>query len=476
VSLRARLVLAAAYLLSVAVITLEVPLARYVQKAYTNEFEAGVLTNAVLVAARINDDLPLSGSNPLLPPQPPAVIATIADQTAQATGTRMIVTDALGRLVADSARESPVGTPYATDERPELLTVLSVPGGQIDIRRRFSRTLGQDLLYVTVPVVHQREAIGAVRASVSLAALNSRVRRSWLGFGLIGVIVILVGLGLAWFLATTLARPVRRLEDASARLGTGDLTARAEPGGPKEIAALGGSFNTMAEALAANISAQRDFLANASHQLRTPLTGIKLRLEAIEQEGGFAAAQAKKAEAEVDRLADLVNDLLALAKASSAEAAGSRVDLAEVAARAAERWTGPATEAGMRVVLEAPRPAAAWANQDDLAHVLDNLIENAIRYCPEGTQIRVEAIDGSLGPTLAVTDDGPGIGEEDRTRVFERFFRGASGRKAGSGTGLGLAVVAELVGKWDGAVRLRQGNAGPGSRFEASFPRPPTIP
>jgi len=476
VSLRARLVLAAAYLLSVAVITLEVPLARYVQKADTNEFEAGVLTNAVLVAARINDDLPLSGSDPLFPPQPPAVITTIVDQTAQATGTRMIVTDALGRLVADSASESPVGTSYATEERPELLAVLSVAGGKIDRRRRFSSTLGQDLLYVTVPVVHQREAIGAVRASVSLAALNSRVWRSWLGFGLIGVIVILVGLGLAWFLATTLARPVQRLEDTSARLGTGDLTARAQPEGPKEIAALGGSFNRMAEALAANISAQRDFLANASHQLRTPLTGIKLRLEAIEQEGGFAAAQAKKAEGEVDRLAELVNDLLALAKASSAEAAGSRVDLAEVAAEAVERWTGPATEAGMDLELDALSPATAWANGDDLAHVLDNLIENAIRYCPGGTRIRVRAVDGALGPILSVSDNGPGIPEEDRPRVFERFFRGESGRKAGSGSGLGLAVVAELVGRWGGAVRLRDGDSGQGSCFEASFPRPPTIP
>jgi signal transduction histidine kinase len=476
VSLRARLVLAAAYLLSVAVITLEVPLALNIQKADNNEFEASILTNAVLVAARINDDLPLSGSDPLLPPQPPPVIATIVDQTAQATGSRMIVTDALGRLVADSARESPVGTAYATEERPELLAVLSVPGGKIDRRRRFSRTLGQDLLYVTVPVVHQREAIGAVRASVSLASLNSRVRRSWLGFGLIGLIVILVGLGLAWFLATTLARPVRRLEDAAARLGTGDLAARAQPEGPREIAALGGSFNRMAEALVANISAQRDFMANASHQLRTPLTGIKLRLEAIEQEGGFAAVQAKKAEGEVDRLADLVNDLLALAKASSAEAAGSRVDLAEVAARAAERWMGPATEAGMVVELEATGRPVAWANGDDLGHVLDNLIENAIRYCPKGTRIRLKAADGALGPTLVVSDDGPGVPEEDRARVFERFFRGASARKAGSGTGLGLAVVAELVRRWDGAVRLREGDSGRGSCFEASFPRPPTIP
>jgi signal transduction histidine kinase len=130
----------------------------------------------------------------------------------------------------------------------------------------------------------------------------------------------------------------------------------------------------------------------------------------------------------------------------------------------------------MDIELEATSQTSAWANEEDLAHVLDNMIENAIRYGPEGTRIRVRAVDGALGPTLAVSDDGPGIPEEDRARLFERFFRGASGRKAGSGTGLGLAVVAELVRRWDGAVRLREGDSGRGSCFEARFPRPPTIP
>jgi signal transduction histidine kinase len=474
VSLRARLILAAAYLLTVAVITLEVPLALSIEKRATREFEAGILTNAVLVAARINDDVPKSGTDPALAPNPPPAISSIVDQAAQVTGARIIVTDPLGRLIADSSDEAPIGTLYATPDRPELQAVTAVPGGQIDVRQRFSETLGEALILVTVPVVHNHEAIGAVRVSERLGALHARVRRSWLGFGLIGVIVILAGLALAWFLATTLARPVLRLEEAAARLGTGDLDTRAEPEGPKEFAALGGSFNRMADALGANIAAQRDFVANASHQLRTPLTGIKLRLEAIEQEGGFAAEQARKASGEVDRLSELVDDLLSLARASSAETAGARIDLADAAARAVDRWSGPAEREGKRVELIATGPVDVWANEEDLARVLDNLVENAIRYCGEGALIRVEAL-ASRSPTLAVEDDGPGIPTADRARLFERFFRGATGKMSGPGTGLGLAVAAELIRRWGGDIRLAERSTG-GARFEARFPKPPTIP
>jgi signal transduction histidine kinase len=472
VRFRTRLILAAAYLLVVVVVALEVPLGLNIAKLDRKDLESQLVANAAVVAARINDDLPKSGSDAAVPPRPPGVIGQIVDDTAAATDTRIVVTDSLGRVVADSTHEAAIGTLYRTADRPEFAFVEAKPGGQIDVRTRFSETVGEDLLLVTAPVVHLREVIGAVRVSEPLGEVNSRVRRALAGLVAVGLAVILVGLALAWLLAAAIARPVRRLAQTASRLGEGDLGARADDEGKGELATLGRAFNRMAGTLGANLQAQRDFLANASHQLRTPLTGLRLRLEAIEHEGGSAGEQAAKAQAELTRLADLVEDLLELARASSNEPTAGRVDLAEAARGAVDRWAGPAAERGKRIVERTGSDCVVWANPDDIGRVLDNLIENSIRYAPGGAEVAVECtlLDGR--PTLVVADTGPGIPSEERGRVFERFYRGSTGRRAGAGTGLGLAVVAELVHRWGGEVHLADGA---GTRFEATFP-PPTVP
>lgn len=470
-SLRARLILAAAYVLIVVAIGLEVPLAISIDRSETGQFTSRVLSFATLLAARLNDDVPKAGTDPNAPPVPPAVIGRIVDVTARATGARYLVVDRFGRVLADSSREAVVGENYATADRPEFTRVFAVPGGQISITQRHSDTVGDDLLLITVPVVHNRQAIGAVRASEPLGMVRANIRRVWFGLAAIGAVAVLVALAATWFLANSLVRPVRRLEEAAVRLGQGDLDARAEPAGPTEVATLATTFNRMASALSANIAAQRDFVANASHQLRTPLTGLRLRLEAIEQEGGFPAEQARKAEGEVDRLAGLVEGLLRLAKASTMPSTGGEpVDLSACARAAIDRWSGPAEQQGKRVALSGSGPATVWAEPADLANVFDNLIENAIRYSPSGTSVSVEAgvLDGRT--FVRVRDDGPGIAGEDRDRVFERFYRGANGRRSGPGTGLGLAIVAELVGRWDGEIRLEEG---PGTRFLVTFPSRP---
>ena len=473
--LRTRLLLAAAYLLTVVVIALEVPLAIQISERQNREFESGTVGHAAILASRINDDVPLASEDSVRGRDALRAITSIVRDTARETGTRIIVTDSRGRVLADSTGEAALGALYGTPKRPEFGRVLAIRGGTIDISRRFSRTLGEELLLVTVAVVHNREGIGAVRLSESTSTVTSRVRRSWLGLGLVGLAVIVVGLLLAWFLATSLAKPVRKLEEAAGKLGRGDLDVRTAPEGPKEVATLAGAFNRMAGALSSNVQAQRDFVANASHQLRTPLTGIKLRLEAIQEEGGFAAEQAKRAEGELDRLESLVRDLLALARASSVQATGSRVDLQGIVQAATDRWSQPAAERDHPVRQEIRRECSIWADPDDLGHVLDNLIENAIRYTPPGTEIKVGCDDGEGGPSLIVTDSGPGIPDEDRQRIFERFYRGSNGRRLGPGTGLGLAIVAELVGRWGGEVYLADGPEGGGTCVEATFPSAPTV-
>lgn len=469
-SFRLRLVLAAAYLLAAVVIALEIPLALNVDRRAASEFQSGVLGNAAVLAARSADLV--AGANRAAGPSARTLtrLRALAAETSDTGVQRVVITDVRGEVLADTEGLAETGTPYATAERPEFGAALFE--GRIDFRRRPSESLGEELLLVTVPVVDAERVVGAVRVSAPTAAVEADVRRSWLRLGLIGLLVVGGGLGLAWLLAGTVARPLERLRRTAGSLGQGDLDARASAEGPAELRAVARSFNDMAAALGANLAAQSDFLANASHQLRTPLTGLRLRLEALEEEGGTVAVQAGKATAELDRLSALVEDLLELARASSADVTGREVDLADAADQALRRWTAPAEAAGKQVRLAGSGPVPAWANGGDLAHVLDNLIENALRYTPAGTTVTVEARAEGGRAVLAVADDGPGIPVGERERLFERFYRGARGKESGPGTGLGLAIVAELAARWDGDVRLLEG---PGTRFEASFPAPPTV-
>jgi len=468
VSFRARLVLGAAYLLTAVVLALEIPLALNVDRRATSEYQSAVLGNAAVLASRGADLVTTAGTAPARATAARRRLRGIVREASVTQRGRTVVTNRDGRVLADTAGSTRAGEAYATQARPELRTALFA--GRIDIRRRTSETLGEELLLVTVPVVDAGRVVGAVRISAPLGDIRADVHASWLRLALIGAAVVAAGLALAWFLAGSVARPVERLELAAERLGAGDLEQRVEPDGPRELSSLGRSFNRMARALAANIAAQRDFVANASHQLRTPLTGIKLRLEAIRGCGGDVGAQAARAESELDRLGALVDDLLALARASSsADTAGKRVDLAERARAAIGRWSEAAAQTGHDLTLAAEERAVVWADPRDVDHVLDNLIENAIRYASGGARIAVETAFRDGSAALAVADSGPGISAEERERIFERFFRGENGRRTGPGTGLGLAIVAELVERWDGRVRLVDGA---GTRIEAEFPPP----
>jgi signal transduction histidine kinase len=467
VTFRTRLVLAAAYLLTAVVLALEIPLALNVERRARSEFESAVLGRAAVLAAQVSDLVVAANGAPRAA-APANGVAAVAGRE-RVPRERIVVTDRRGRVITDTSRLAPVGTSYANAARPELRVALF--GGQIDTRRRFSDSLGGELLLVTVPVVDHQRVAGAVRVSTPTTAIRDRVHNSWLRLALIGVGVIAVGLALAWLLAGAVSRRVSRLADAAQRVGGGDLTTRVPEEGPRELRTLAGTFNRMTRALAASTAAQRDFVANASHQLRTPLTGLRLRLEAIRGEGGYAAEEAAKAEGELDRLAELVDDLLALERASSGDATAQPVDLTAVAREAVDRWSPTAAAEEQQLELDVSGPASIRADPTDVGHVVDNLIENALRYCPPGTSVTVATQARNGEAALVVSDTGPGIAPPDRERIFERFYRGANGRQAHAGTGLGLAIVAEIVRRWDGDVRLLDG---PGTRIEAVFPATPT--
>jgi two-component system, OmpR family, sensor kinase len=453
VSLRLRVLAAFAYVLVLVIVALEVPLALSLSNRVDTEVEAEAAGRAQFAAAAANDSM---GSV--------AALEQLVRQASRDLGGRVIIVGARGRLLADSAGEGLLSEPYGN--RPEIRDALA---GNVVQGRRRSDTLDQNLLYTAVPIVHEGRTVGAVRVTQSLAAVDARVRRNTLALVAVGAVALVLGLALAWLLAGSLARPLRALAGTARRLGHGDLGARAEVIGPSEQRDVARAFNEMAERLERVLAAQREFAANASHQLRTPLTGLRLRLEAASLKAGDPELERElaAAEREAERLGRLVGSLLALAREADRPELRRPTSLADACSRAADRWEAQAARNGQQLAL-ATSEALALAAEDDVAIVLDNLVENALSYSPPGTTVTLECGRDGAVVRLAVSDEGPGLAEDEEERVWERFARGSAGDRA-AGTGLGLAVVRTLVERWDGEARLVRRAEG-GTRAEVRFP------
>jgi two-component system, OmpR family, sensor kinase len=456
-SLRLRLLGAFAYVLLLILVALEVPLALNLARRIDAEVKNEASAQAVIVAANASGRM-----------NRPQELVTVARNAGRDLGGRVIVVDRRGLLLADSTVAGrPRPLPYRS--RPEIGTALT--GGRAQ-GERHSNTLGQDLLFTAVPVTNNGRVVGAARVTQSMEAVHHRVRRGVLALAGIGGFALLVGLGVAWLLANSLSKPLRSLAGTARRVEAGDLEARAEITGPSEQREVATAFNDMTERLGTVLAAQREFVANASHQLRTPLTGLRLRLESARAKSGPAAEpELEAAEREVERLARLLTSLLTLAREGDRPGPSRPVSLAHAAERAYERWAATAEQDGWALELVGDGDATIAASDEDLAILLDNLIENALHYSPA----RVELDWGCDGGEawVAVLDEGPGLEAGEETKLFERFARGSAG-SGQSGTGLGLAIVDTLARRWRGRAAITNRIEG-GTRAEVRFPIAATV-
>jgi signal transduction histidine kinase len=433
------------YVLVLAVVALEVPLASSVADRIDAEVKSQARGQADVVAASLSD---------LLGPGDRRDRDGLVDVAATNVRGRVIVVDARGDLLADS-EGTPPGRSYAG--RPEIGVALS---GRPDQRERRSETLGENLLLTSIPIIVEGRTAGAVRVSQAVDAVDRAVWRSVAGLILIGLLVIGLGLLAGSVVAGQIARPMGRLDSAARRVAEGDLATRAQVEGSAEQRSLAATFNDMTARLERLVRSQRDFVADASHQLRTPVTGLRLRVEAARADTREpeVAEELDAALAELDRLTHIIEELLQLSQAGERSAGGERLALAELGARAAERWDALAAEKEQRLVADGlGGSGAAWLSRADADRILDALVENAIKYSPPGSAIEVAALAGGV----EVRDRGPGIADGEEEQVFERFHRGGAGRGGGApGTGLGLTIARELARTWGGDVRLRRRDGG----------------
>lgn len=465
--MRWRLISAFMVITLLVVLVQDIPLGNYLVRVERDRLTTSLERDAFLLGGRARQLLE-SGTGTS------AGVADAVRAYGQASGARVVIVNTAGTAVATSDDDqSATGSSYLS--RPEIAEALT---GQINAGQRYSETLGLDLLYVTVPVLSAEKITGAVRLTYPASEVADRVSgQLTVLWTVAGTTVLLAGL-LAYLMAGAVTRRIKRLQKATEILAEGDLSARTEDDeGAPELRALARSFNRMADRLEHLVQQQKGFASDASHQLRTPLTGLRLRLENAVESIGSDPEKARVMVAdsleETYRFQRIIDGLLLLSRGDSRDVALVRVDLGAVAASRVEQWEALAEETGVRIALDALPGAHITAMPGAAEQIIDNLIDNALAVAPPESLLRLEVArpDNDGRVELHVIDEGPGLSAEDCQRAFNRFWRGQG---SNDGSGLGLAIVRQLaeasgaaasltprdVGGLDACVRFRAAGHG----------------
>lgn len=321
----------------------------------------------------------------------------------------------------------------------------------------------QDGLLVLRPAYSGSRIVGATAVQRATEPLNEQIAGLWFGLALTGLAAILLATTLSIALARWVGRPLRRLEATADSFGAGELTVRAPTlQGPPETRHLAATFNDMAGRLEALIGSHRTLVADISHQLRTPLAALRLRLELLHDDvDSPAAGELDGALGEIARLSRLVDGLLAVARAENTQPAPVPVDLAQLVSDRVAIWSPLAQERQIRLLTSSGHASVA-ATPGHLEQVLDNLLANALDVTPAEGQITVSVRRHHDRVRLEVVDSGPGMTPAQRDQAFRRFWTQPADSPSGesrprdgsSSSGLGLAIVHRLITVDGGTIQL----------------------
>jgi two-component system, OmpR family, sensor kinase len=316
---------------------------------------------------------------------------------------------------------------------------------------------GGELGQTAIALTDDGEPVWVVVFSTDLADVADSVALIRRQILIAGAIAILAALGAGWLVARAHSRRLRRLEEAAEKVADGDFSSPIPVDSSDEVGQLAITFNEMQKRLAVLDSARKEFIANASHELRTPIFSLSGFVELLEDDDPDPEARAefvRTMREQVDRLTKLTVDLLDLSKldADAIEIRRERVRLAELARRVADEFGAVAERREAPIEVSAEAGAVARGDPDRIAQILRILIDNALTHTPKGTAITVGVNIANGSAALVVADDGPGIEPRSRDRVFERFYTGDDV----SGSGLGLAIARELAVRMGGSLVLRR--------------------
>ncbi|MFF0590182.1 ATP-binding protein [Streptomyces sp. NPDC003781] len=329
-------------------------------------------------------------------------------------------------------------------------------------------------LVVASPVIRDGDVVAVVVTESPTDSMRSATLRGWLLIGAGEFAAMLLAVGAALRLTGWVLRPVRVLDATTHDIATGRLKSRVAPaGGPPELRRLARSFNEMADHVEDVLEQQRAFVADASHQLRNPLAALLLRIELLALELPEGNEEIASVQTEGKRLARVLDDLLDLALAEHSQADLKVTDIGTLTAERVAAWAPTADAKGVRLVGDCP-PTTGWADPVTLSSALDAVIDNAVKFTPRGETVRVAVASTGDASTVVVTDNGPGLTDEELTRVGDRFWR--SGRHQNiKGSGLGLSICRALLAAGGGSISF--GHHDPhGLEVTVTVPRTGTAP
>ena len=388
----------------------------------------------------------------------------------EAGATRIMVTDSAGLVVYDTRQGNDAVGEYAL-----YSVIASALKGSDTFYCRYD---GEAFLSrMATPVVYHSQTVGAVYAydyDTEQAALLQSFRSNLLT---ISVMIALLVTGLSIMLSRMLTRQISGLLQAIRNVREGAYSHRADASGTDEIAQIAAEFNSLTDRLQTTENLRRRFVSDASHELKTPLAGIRLLTDSILQTDDMNAETTREFVADIgeeaQRLTRITEDLLRLTRLDSGAAAEpAPVAVAPVLRRVVRMLAVVAREQETTLSYEADESAVVLATEDDLHQILYNLMENGIKYSGHmgfvHTALTVEGGD----VVIRVEDNGVGISDEDMPHIFERFYRvdKARSREVG-GTGLGLSIVSDTVRRRGGTVSVAHRPAGQGTLFTVRLPQ-----
>ncbi len=323
---------------------------------------------------------------------------------------------------------------------------------------------------VASPIVRDGDVVAVVLTDSPTGAMRSRILAGWVTIAVGELAATVVGTLAAFRLTGWVLRPVKVLDRATHDIATGRLASRvAEAGGPPELRRLARSFNEMADNVELVLEQQRAFVADASHQLRNPLSALLLRIDLLGLELPEGSAEMASVREEGKRLATVVDDLLGLALAEHTIADAQLTDVAALATERAAAWRPAAERAGVTLTREGAAAVTGWADPIALSSALDAVVDNAVKFTPRGGRVGLEVAAHGERVTVTVADAGPGVTDEELTRIGDRFWRSSRHQNV-DGSGLGLSIARVLLAQGGGTISYAP-NVPHGLRVSMTVPR-----
>jgi signal transduction histidine kinase len=441
-----RLVIAMTSLVALVAIALAIPIAIVVATDQRAAFVSNLETDTLATAS-------------LLSSQPFIDWQETTEAVSARTGARVVVVDTERTLIADSAR-SDLDRSF---DRAEIDDALM---GLLASDVRYSQTLATDLRYVAAPIVQNYQVVAAVRLSIPEYDVDDAIQGTLLWLITFVVAVVIAAALIAWLLARSITSPLQRLAEVAEGLPE-NLDLRADPNsGPAEVRKVATTLNMTAQRLSGILSRTQRVAADASHHLRTPLTGVRLRLEAIEDTASDTGVidEAEAAIKEVDRLTHRIDQVLALARSDIGAGTPGEVDICSVLADRIESASITARERDITINLDCT-DTQVIAPIGMVERIIDELLGNATAYARTHISVSTQSSAGWL--ILSVDDDGPGLAADELESVFQRFVRGKNSVQGGSG--LGLALVSESAQALGGSASATTSALG-GLRIDVTMP------